>query len=167
MAPSLLQKTICFTLNGKPTQVDIEPDELLIDVLRYKLSLTGTKKGCGEGECGACTILLDNLPVNSCLIPAMKADGKELITIEGLAPDEALHPIQESFLEAGAVQCGFCSPGAILSTKALLDEQKNPTDSDIKKALSGHICRCTGYVQMADAVRLAASKMRKDDPNSR
>jgi carbon-monoxide dehydrogenase small subunit len=167
MAQSPLEKTIYFTLNGKPIQVDIEPDELLLDVLRYRLSLTGTKKGCGEGECGACTILLDDLPVNSCLIPAMKADRKELITIEGLAPAETLHPIQESFLEAGAVQCGFCSPGAILSTKALLDGQKNPTDCDIKKALSGHICRCTGYVQMADAVKLAASKIREDDPNSR
>ena len=165
MAQSALQKTIHFTLNGRPTQVDIEPDELLIDVLRYKLSMTGTKKGCGEGECGACTILLDGRPVNSCLIPAMKAQGKKMITIEGLAPGETLHPIQESFLEAGAVQCGFCSPGAILSTKALLDEQKNPTESDIKKALSGHICRCTGYVQIVDAVKLAAHKIRADDPN--
>ena len=165
MAQSALQKTIHFTLKDRPIQVDIEPDELLIDVLRYKLSLTGTKKGCGEGECGACTILLDGRPVNSCLIPAMKAEGKELITIEGLAPGETLHPIQESFLEAGAVQCGFCSPGAILSTKALLDEKKNPTESDIKKALSGHICRCTGYVQMVDAVKLAAHKIRADDPN--
>lgn len=155
--PSL--KTIQFTLNGKPARVDIEPDELLIDMLRYKLLLTGTKKGCGEGECGACTVLLNGKPVNSCLIPAMKAQGKELITIEGLAPGETLHPIQASFLEAGAVQCGFCSPGAILSTKALLNEQKKPTEPEIKKALSGHICRCTGYVQIVEAVKLAADKM--------
>ena len=153
------RKTVHFTVNGEPSSVEIEPDELLIDMLRYKLFLTGTKKGCGEGECGACTILLNNHPVNSCLIPAMKAQGKEITTIEGLAPGETLHPIQESFLETGAVQCGFCSPGAILSTKALLDHQKNPTEFEIKKALSGHICRCTGYVQIIEAVKSASRKM--------
>ena len=156
-----IQKTIEFILNGKHTQVAVEPDELLIDVLRYKLYLTGTKKGCGEGECGACTILLNGKPVNSCLLPAVKVQGQEVTTIEGLASDESLHPIQESFLETGAVQCGFCSSGAILSTKALLDEHTNPTDSEIKNALSGHLCRCTGYVQIIEAVKLAADKMHR------
>jgi len=161
------RKKIEFILNGRPTRIDIEPDELLIDVLRDRLLLTGTKKGCGEGECGACTILLNGKPVNSCLLPAMKVAGQAVLTIEGLAPDEALDPIQESFLEAGAVQCGFCSPGAILAAKALLDEQKNPDEAAIKSALSGNICRCTGYVQIIEAVKLAAEKMNAQPPASK
>ena len=161
MPPSPISQTLQFTLNGEPVTLTVDPDELLIDILRDKLLLTGTKVGCGEGECGACTVLLNDKPVNSCLLPAMKVQGKSILTIEGLAPGETLHPIQESFLEAGAVQCGFCSPGAILSTKALLDEKKSPSEPEIKKALSGHICRCTGYVQIIEAVKLAAHKMRQ------
>lgn len=161
MPPNPTGQTIQFTLNGEPVTLTVDPDELLIDVLRDKLLLTGTKVGCGEGECGACTVLLNDKPVNSCLLPAMKVQGKSVLTIEGLAPGETLHPIQESFLEAGAVQCGFCSPGTILSTKALLDEKKSPSEPEIKKALSGHICRCTGYVQIIEAVKLAAHKMRQ------
>lgn len=161
MPPNPTGQTIQFTLNGEPVTLTVDPDELLVDVLRDKLLLTGTKVGCGEGECGACTVLLNDKPVNSCLLPAMKVQGKSVLTIEGLAPGETLHPIQESFLEAGAVQCGFCSPGTILSTKALLDEKKSPSEPEIKKALSGHICRCTGYVQIIEAVKLAAHKMRQ------
>ena len=161
MPPNPTCQTLQFTLNGEAVTLSVDPDELLIDLLRNRLSLTGTKVGCGEGECGACTVLLDDKPVNSCLLPAMKAQGKSVLTIEGLAPGDTLHPIQESFLEAGAVQCGFCSPGAILSTKALLDKKMPPTEPEIKKALSGHICRCTGYVQIIEAVKLAARKMRQ------
>jgi len=150
-----------FTINGDPVEVFVGADELLLDVLRKKLLLTGTKKGCGEGECGACTILLEGKPVNSCLIPAMKVQGKEVITIEGLSKMDEIHPIQEAFIEAGAVQCGFCTPGIILSAKALLDKVELPSDEEIKNELSGHICRCTGYAQFVKAVKIAAERMGK------
>ena len=156
-----MKHKICFKINGEDKEIEVKSSTTLLKMLREELDLIGAKEGCGAGECGACTVMVDNKPVNSCLIPAMKAQGKELITIEGLAPGETLHPIQESFLEAGAVQCGFCSPGAILSTKALLNDQKNPTETEIKKALSGHICRCTGYIQIVEAVKLAADKMNR------
>jgi len=148
-----------FVLNGKLTEVDIEPDEPLVEVLRSRLRMTGVKKGCGEGECGSCTVLLEGEPIASCLLPAMKVMGKKVTTIEGLEKGDDLHPIQEAFLEAGAVQCGFCTPGMILSTKALLDKNSQPSDQEMKEALSGNICRCTGYIQIQDAVRLAAEKL--------
>lgn len=152
---------ISFTLNGEQVEVAVKPAESLADVLRKKLLLTGTKKGCEEGECGACTVLLGGRPVNSCLIPAMKARGKEVITIEGLSPSGELHPIQQAFIEAGAVQCGFCTPGLILSAKSLLDRTPLPEEEEIKTELSGHLCRCTGYTQFVEAVRLAAEKMKQ------
>lgn len=150
-----------FILNGNPVKILVEAGELLVDVLRNKLRITGVKKGCAEGECGSCTILLDEKPVYSCIIPAMKAQGKKIITIEGMSKHNKLHPIQEAFIEAGAVQCGFCTPGMILSTKALLDKNGFPSDDEIKQALSGHICRCTGYAQFVEAVKIATKRMCK------
>jgi len=159
MTAAAIKYNLSFTLNSETATVEIEADDRLIDVLRDRLLLTGTKQGCGDGECGACTVLLNGIPVNSCLLPAMKVQGKTVTTIEGLARGDALHPLQESFLEAGAVQCGFCTPGMILSAKALLDHKKNPSDEEIKRALSGNICRCTGYVQIIEAVKIAAAKL--------
>jgi carbon-monoxide dehydrogenase small subunit len=155
----MMMKSLTFTLNGEATRIEVEPGELLLDVLRRKLLLTGTKKGCGEGECGACTVLLDGNPVLSCLLPAMKAQGRTVTTIEGVGNEQGLHPIQESFLEKGAVQCGFCTPGMVLSSKSLLDRQPKPSEEEIKQALSGHLCRCTGYVQILEAVKDAAEKI--------
>lgn len=150
---------IKFVLNGELTHVEVSVDETLLEVLRSKLKVTGVKKGCGEGECGSCTVLLDGKPVVSCLLPAVKVAGRQVLTIEGLAQGEDPHPIQEAFLEAGAVQCGFCTPGMILSSKALLDECPDPSREEIRQALSGNICRCTGYVQIQEAVQLAGRKM--------
>lgn len=150
---------LSFNLNGKDTEVLVGAHETLLDVLRKKLLLTGVKKGCGEGECGACTVLLNGKPVNSCLVPAAKAADSTVITIEGLGNSGELDVIQQAFIEAGAVQCGFCTPGVILSAKALLDKNPLPSDDDIKTELSGHICRCTGYVQFMEAVKLAASRL--------
>jgi aerobic carbon-monoxide dehydrogenase small subunit len=150
-----------FTLNGKSVQVSVEPDTLLIDLLRDDLGLTGTKAGCREGECGACTVLVDGVPVNSCLMPALKVKGREVMTIEGLEGENgALDVIQESFMAEGASQCGFCTPGMILNAKALLDSHPNPDELQIKHALSGVLCRCTGYHKIVQAVKNAA-KIRK------
>jgi aerobic-type carbon monoxide dehydrogenase small subunit (CoxS/CutS family) len=150
-----------MVLNGEAVEIDVKPDETLLDALRTRLLLTGCKKGCGEGECGACTVLLNGSPVTSCILPAMKAHKQEVVTIEGLEASGELHPIQEAFVEAGAVQCGFCIPGVILSAKALLDRKTMPSDEEIKRELSGHLCRCTGYVQFIEAVRSAARKLGK------
>jgi len=148
-----------FKLNGKETEVLVGAQETLLDVLRKKLLLTGVKKGCGEGECGSCAVLLNGKPVNSCLVPAAKAAESTVVTIEGLGDNRELDVIQQAFIEAGAVQCGFCSPGVILSAKALLDKNPLPSDEEIKTELSGHLCRCTGYMQFLDAVKLAASRL--------
>ena len=150
-----------FVLNGEPVEVEAAPGEPLIEVLRTRLKVSGVKKGCGEGECGSCTVLVDGRPTASCLLPAMKVMDKEVLTIEGLADGDDLHPIQEAFLETGAVQCGFCTPGMILSTKALLDTNPDPGVDDIRRALSGNLCRCTGYVQIQEAVQLAARTMKR------
>jgi len=132
----------------------------LLDFLREELGLKGTKRGCDSGQCGACTIIMDGKTMNACLVLAIQADGKEILTIEGLSSGGRLHPLQEAFVEEGAVQCGFCVPGMILSAKALLDEKKDPSEGEIREALSGNLCRCTGYVKIIKAVQKAAALMR-------
>jgi carbon-monoxide dehydrogenase small subunit len=146
-------------LNGKEVSVDIEPGDLLVHVLRDKLGLIGTKVSCGEGECGSCTVLVDGLTVTSCIYPALKAQGREVTTIEGLAEGTQLHPIQQAFVDVTAPQCGYCIPGMVLSAKALLDENPHPTEEEIKKGISGNVCRCTGYYQIVEAIELAAHRM--------
>jgi carbon-monoxide dehydrogenase small subunit len=147
---------LAMTVNGRPVTVQIEPDELLVDVLRDRLGLTGTKVGCNEGECGACTVIMDGKAVLSCLIPALRAQGRTLLTIEGLNDGEALHPLQQAFVEHGAVQCGYCIPGFLLSAKALLDVNGRPTRDEIKEAIAGNLCRCTGYVKIIEAIEAVA-----------
>ena len=151
-----------FTLNGRPVALaEVPADQSLLDLLRHRLDQKGTKEGCGVGECGACSVLLDGKVVDSCLTPAWKSAGREVTTIEGLASaDGRLHPIQEAFLSAGAVQCGFCTPGMILSAKSLLDENPDPDDEAIKTALAGNLCRCTGYHDIILAVKRGAKSLR-------
>lgn len=151
---------IKVNINGDNYDVDVEPNTLLLDLLRDKLGLTGTKRACGTGECGACTVIMDGLTVNSCLVLAAEVNGKNITTIEGLSKNGELHPLQESFIEEGAVQCGFCTPGMILSSKALLDRNPDPTEEDVKIAIAGNLCRCTGYKKIFKAIKSAAKKMR-------
>jgi carbon-monoxide dehydrogenase small subunit len=150
-----------FTVNGRTIRVEIEPHKTLLDVLRDDLDLTGTKCGCETGECGACTVLLDGKAVLSCLTLAVTTDGKNIVTIEGLSEGEALHPLQSAFIEHGAIQCGYCTPGMILSANSLLNDNPNPTPEEIKKALSGNLCRCTGYQKIIEAVEDAAKRIRR------
>ncbi|KAF2956568.1 (2Fe-2S)-binding protein [Marinitoga sp. 38H-ov] len=150
---------ITFTVNNENVEVDVKPNETLLDVLRDKLFLTGAKEGCGNGECGACTVIYNGRPVNSCLILAPEADGSVIETVEGLTKDNKLHPVQEAFVEANAFQCGYCTPGFIMSTKAMLEKIPNPTKEVIVERLAGNLCRCTGYTVILDAVKIAAQKM--------
>ena len=150
--------TISLTVNGQTHALEIEPQETLLHVLRARLGLTGTKANCEEGECGACTVLLDGQPVNSCLLLAVRAEGSRIQTIEGVAEDGQLTPLQEAFAAEGAIQCGYCTPGFLLTTAALLSANPHPTDEEITYALSGNICRCTGYTKIVKAVRQAAAK---------
>jgi len=143
--------------------LNVKSNTLLLDLIRDKIGLTGTKRGCDTGECGACTVLIEGKAVNSCLVLAVEADGKNIVTIEGLAKNGKIHPIQEAFIEEGAVQCGFCTPGMILSTKALLDKNLNPSEEEIKKAIAGNLCRCTGYTKIIKAIKSAAKKMKKEE----
>ena len=140
-----------FVVNGRPVTVSTQPNETLVDLLRDKLGLTGTKKGCGVGECGACTVLLDGKPVNACLMLAPSVDGRSVTTIEGVSPGEELNPIQQALLDAGAVQCGYCTPGMVLSLKSLFDVDPRPSRKDIVTAISGNLCRCTGYTKIIAA----------------
>ena len=151
-----------MTVNGNQVEREIPADRLLVDFIREDLGLMGTKKGCEEGECGACTLIMNGKSVTSCLIPAFKADGAEILTVEGLAEDAQLHPLQQAFLEEGAVQCGYCTAGMLLSAKALLDENPSPTVQEVKKGLSGNLCRCTGYTKIIRAVQMASEKMQKE-----
>jgi aerobic-type carbon monoxide dehydrogenase small subunit (CoxS/CutS family) len=145
-------QALTMKLNGEEVTAQVKPSALLVEVLRDQLELTGTKVACGEGECGACTVLLDGVPVNSCLVPALKAQGREVMTVEGLAPLGELHPLQKAFVEDGAVQCGYCTPGVLMSAKALLDHNPNPTEDEIRLAISGNLCRCTGYAKIVEAI---------------
>lgn len=155
-----------FRLNGRLVALQADADARFLDVLRETLQLTGTKEGCGEGECGACTVLVDGEPVNSCLMLAAQVDGCDVLTIEGLAEGGRLHPIQQAFVDSGAVQCGFCTPGFVLSTYALLRRTPEPSDGDILTALEGNLCRCTGYAKILGAVRLAASRLAWSRPDA-
>ncbi len=143
---------IKFVLNGKSVQVEVPSHWTLLRLLREKLGLTGTKEGCGIGECGACTVLVEGMPVNACLVLVPKVEGRRVETIEGLGSRESLHPLQKSFIDHGAIQCGFCTPGVLMSAEALLEKNPSPTREEIKKAISGHLCRCTGYHQIIEAI---------------
>jgi carbon-monoxide dehydrogenase small subunit len=149
---------IRFTVNSKVYEIAVRPSQTLLDVIREDLGLTGTKEGCGLGECGACTVIMNGKTVNSCLVLAVEADGKEITTIEGLADGDRLHPVQQAFLDEGGLQCGFCTPGMIMSAKALLDENPDPTDDEIRHGIAGNLCRCTGYTKIIKSIK-TASKM--------
>ena len=153
-----MKQLLKLKVNGEDYEALVEPNMTLLDFIRNELELTGTKEGCGLGDCGSCTILMDGKAINSCLVLAVDAKGKEILTIEGLAKGIKLHPLQEAFIEHGAVQCGFCTPGMILSAKALLDENSHPNEDEIKTAIGGNLCRCTGYVKIVESIKAVASK---------
>ncbi len=153
------KRLIQLTVNGEQYDVIAKPNRTLVEVLRDDLELTGTKVGCGEGACGTCTVLITGKPVRSCLTLAVEAQGKEIETIEGLASSGQLHPVQKAFIELGAIQCGFCTPAMILTSKALLDENPKPTEEEVRRAISGVVCRCTGYAKIVDAIMAAADAM--------
>lgn len=150
-----------FRVNARDVELDVDPMATLLDVLREQLGLTGTKKGCDVGDCGACTVLMDGKAILSCLTPVLQAAGKEIATVEGLADEGKLHPLQEAFIECGAVQCGFCTPGMLLSAKALLDQNPGTTREAIRVAISGNLCRCTGYRKIIDAILLASKRIKR------
>ena len=152
---------ITLMINGEYAQVDVSSNMTLLQMLRDKLALTGTKNGCNAGECGACTVLLDGEPVNSCMVLAVECDGKQILTVEGLVKDGVLDPLQQTIIEHGGVQCGFCTPGILISSRALIDRTPDPSDDDIREALVGNLCRCTGYLRIVDAVKEAASRQRE------
>lgn len=157
-----MKQVLSFKVNGEDYEVLVEPHQTLLDVLRDELGLTGTKHGCDDGKCGACTVLLNGKPVRSCLTLALSVKGKEVTTIEGLAKDGELHPIQKAFIDHGAIQCGFCTPGMIMTSKAFLEKNPKPSEEEIKEALSGNICRCTGYVKIIEAIKAASEEMSKN-----
>lgn len=150
---------ISLTVNGDPVDAIVKDNYTLLDFLRDQLGLTGTKKGCEEGECGACTVLLDDLPVNSCCTLAVECNGRDVVTIEGIAKDGKLHPVQQQFIDKWAMQCGYCTPGMIMSAKALLDRNPNPTELEIREAIEGNLCRCTGYAKIVEAIQATAAEM--------
>jgi carbon-monoxide dehydrogenase small subunit len=158
----MISETITFTVNGELETINVPVHRTLLQALREELVLTGTKNGCAAGECGACTVLLNGEPVNSCLVLAMECDGVEIITVEGLAGDRQLDPLQQALIEAGGVQCGFCIPGVLISARALLDRNPQPEEQEIRDALVGNLCRCTGYVRIIEGVKEAARQERVD-----
>lgn len=158
-----MKKVITLTINGESVEAAVEPNQTLLQFLREDLGLTGTKHGCGLGDCGACTVIMDGKAVNSCLVLAIQAHGKDILTIEGLAVNGQLHPIQQAFVDKGAIQCGFCTPGMILSAKAFLDTNPEPSEHDIRTAISGNLCRCTGYQKIVEAVESAAKGLKSEE----
>ncbi len=155
-----MNKRVQFTLNGRSTALEVLEHRLLLDLLRDQIGLTGTKEGCGTGDCGACTVLMNGKPVNSCLVLSGELEGMDIVTIEGLKIGAELHAIQRAFVQDGGAQCGYCTPGMLMMSKALLDENPNPTDEEIRYALSGNLCRCTGYAKIVEAVKDAATIIR-------
>ncbi|MGD9136475.1 MAG: (2Fe-2S)-binding protein [Desulfobacterales bacterium] len=160
-----MAREVAFVFNGNKMKITVEDHWTLLHLIREELGYTGTKEGCGSGECGACTVIVDGEAVNSCLYLAAEIDGRELLTIEGLASEDGtLHPIQKAFVENGGIQCGFCSPGMILSAKALLEENSNANEDDIKEAIAGNLCRCTGYVQIIDSIKSVSGYYQQEQP---
>ena len=157
-----MKKQINLKVNGQSYALQVDAKDLLLDVIREKIGLTGTKEGCGTGECGACTVLIDGEPVNSCLYLAVRAEGKDILTIEGLGELSKLHPLQQAFIDNGSVQCGFCAPGMLLSAQALLMKNSNPSEREIREGIAGNICRCSGYVKIVSAIKQAAVVLRQD-----
>ncbi|MCL5958060.1 MAG: (2Fe-2S)-binding protein [Chloroflexi bacterium] len=155
----MTKRILEMELNGTAVSLEVDPSTLLIEVLRDGLGLTGSKRGCLAGDCGSCTVLLDDKPVLACLIPALRAHGKRVLTVEGLSRDGRLHPLQQAFIESGAIQCGYCTPGMLLSSLALLKRNPRPTEDEVKLAISGNLCRCTGYNKIIAAVLVAADRM--------
>ena len=154
-----MKRLIQITVNGLTRELAVEPNQTLLSLLRDGLDLTGTKHGCGEGDCGTCVVLLDGQPANACLVLALEAAGRQVTTIEGVADGNTLHPVQDAFIEAGAVQCGFCTPGMILVALALLRQNPDPTEQQVRQSISGNLCRCTGYQKIVEGVLLAAEKL--------
>jgi carbon-monoxide dehydrogenase small subunit len=159
-----MKRELRITVNGDAYHLLVDAHRTLLDVIRDEIGFTGTKNGCGQGECGACTVLLDGEPVNSCLVLAHEADGRDVVTIEGLGRGGTLHPVQEAFVQTGAIQCGFCTPGMVMATKALLDRNPEPTRQEILDGLKGNLCRCTGYVKIIDEVEQASCLMGGGEP---
>jgi carbon-monoxide dehydrogenase small subunit len=165
MNGEVMKKKINLTLNGKKMALEVPSHRLLLDLLRDEIGLTGTKEGCGTGDCGACTVLLNGRPVNSCLIFSGELEGADLVTIEGLKVGPELHPVQKAFIQDGGVQCGYCTSGMLMMAKSLLDENMSPTEEEIRFALSGNLCRCTGYAKIVQAVQDAAAELRAKQPS--
>ena len=161
-----MRRQINLKVNGQHYSLEVDAKDLLLHVIRERIGLTGTKEGCGTGECGACTVLIDGAPINSCLYLAVRADGKEILTIEGLGDPSDLHPLQQAFIDNAAVQCGYCAPGMLLSAKALLDRNPDPSEREIREGIAGNICRCTGYVKIVKAVQQAAAELRQPEPSA-
>jgi aerobic carbon-monoxide dehydrogenase small subunit len=155
-------KSIQFVINGQPVGIVVKPWRTLLEMIREDLNLTGTKEGCGHGECGSCTVMMGGKTVNSCLVPALEADGQEILTIEGLSEAGNLHPIQEAFVENSGMQCGFCTSGMIISAKALLDRNPDPSEEEIREAIAGNFCRCTGYTKIVESIGAAARTLREE-----